>query len=271
MLRLAPRVDRLAAVLSARRTRRHCTPSSETSAAPPAEWTGGLACLVSARFAVLWTGFGYLTVPLCAELSESVGAGKLSLAAAASLQLPLELAKAAALRDLLTRSLPEQPLETLLPLEAGRLLSWPPAQSTLTCAAAPLLALALSASSSHHPTGHAAELSSVLGEGGLPALSLWLSACFAAPFTEELFFRGFLLQSLLQQRMPSQAAVALQAALFAAAHWGSSGGEFVQRFALGLLLGSAVTAEEGRRAGLAAPMLGHAAFNAVALAHLTAP
>lgn len=84
-------------------------------------------------------------------------------------------------------------------------------------------------------------------------------ACIAAPFVEELVFRGFIFNAL-RRYMPVWIAVLLSASLFGLAHWQpGNAGAIVPLAAAG-----AVLAVVYHRAGsLAASMLTHALFNSV--------
>jgi len=92
--------------------------------------------------------------------------------------------------------------------------------------------------------------------GGLPALLAMILITFTlAPVAEEVFFRGFLFNTL-RRVMPATGAAFLQAAVFALFHpYGLVGMALV--FATGLILVSLYDA----RKSLLAPILAHAGFN----------
>jgi membrane protease YdiL (CAAX protease family) len=82
-------------------------------------------------------------------------------------------------------------------------------------------------------------------------------ACIAAPFFEELVFRGFVFNALLRY-MAAWGAVFISAVLFAFAHWGpGSEGAIIPLAAGGIVLAIVYY----RRRSLAASMLTHALFN----------
>ena len=228
---------------------------------------------------MLWTAFGYLALPLADELLAACGGAALPLSARAALQLPLEVGKAFAVTRLLSSSLPASK-----PFDFSALVRRPAALALAGTAGALALGL-VAAGSGEPPTGRAAQLMALLtGPPSLANVSLCLCGTLVAPYVEErkrsgllaattqadaypapaVFFRGWLLQYFRQGIQPA-AAVALQAALFSAAHLGSSPAELVQRFLLGCVLGAAALAAEEN---LAAPMVGHALYNVVALASL---
>jgi membrane protease YdiL (CAAX protease family) len=84
-------------------------------------------------------------------------------------------------------------------------------------------------------------------------------ACIAAPFFEELSFRGFLFNALLRY-LPMWLAVLLSGALFGLAHWLPGNlGAIVPLAAVGMVLAGIYY----RTASLAAAMLAHAFFNSL--------
>ncbi len=113
------------------------------------------------------------------------------------------------------------------------------------------------------PATQCKELSREFGGNALVAL---ITAVVAAPFVEELFFRGFLLR-YLRGRMPVLWAVVLSSALFSLAHF--SYGQptlFLPIFSTGLVLG-AIYHYSG---SLWPAVLTHATFNLVATLQLLA-
>jgi len=90
---------------------------------------------------------------------------------------------------------------------------------------------------------------------------LWLESCVAAPYLEEVFFRGFLLSSLTAF-MPVWGAVGVSSAAFAAAHAGTvAPSDLPQLAAMGVVLGLAYV----RSRSLTAPFVAHAVNNTVSL------
>jgi membrane protease YdiL (CAAX protease family) len=93
--------------------------------------------------------------------------------------------------------------------------------------------------------------------------ALVLGAVLLAPATEELLFRGYLLPSLAGLGLPLPAAVALDAAAFAAVHPAEGGAAgYAAEALLGALLAGAAVAGGGN---LAVPLVAHAGYNAIVL------
>lgn len=102
----------------------------------------------------------------------------------------------------------------------------------------------------------------VLEEGDRLALGIFLfTAAVAAPFFEEILFRGFLLPSLTRY-MPVWGAIALSSLLFAIAHLSLS--EVLPLTVLGAILGIVYT----RSRTLLAPMLLHSLWNSATMVGL---
>jgi hypothetical protein len=98
-----------------------------------------------------------------------------------------------------------------------------------------------------------------------------LVACVAAPFTEELIFRGFVFNAL-RRYLPTVAAVLLSALIFGFAHWQpGNAGAIAPLVATGVVLAAVYV----RSGSLVASMITHALFNsftvvAVLVFHQTA-
>lgn len=145
-------------------------------------------------------------------------------------------------------------------LRAWSRLRWPPAGIGWTLAVAPglvllllgltvlLLALGLASADELEPP----VVEFLARPGG--NLAFALIAVTAVPVVEEVGFRGWV-QRPLERRIGAQAAIAVAAALFAAAHLGSS--LLPARLAGGLVLGHAVYATRSAWTGI----LLHAAWN----------
>lgn len=82
----------------------------------------------------------------------------------------------------------------------------------------------------------AVRIGAYIAEGGLPALLIAINVCLLAPLAEELFFRGFVLRTLVATSPLSRAqALILSSALFAIVHLSFVG--MPGRFMIGWLLG----------------------------------
>ncbi len=101
------------------------------------------------------------------------------------------------------------------------------------------------------------------GQDGIALFLFFLTACVAAPFFEEIFFRGFLLPSLTRY-VPVWGAIILSGFLFAIAHLSLS--EVLPLATLGIVLGIVYT----RSRNLLASMLLHGLWNAGTLLSLFA-
>ena len=84
-------------------------------------------------------------------------------------------------------------------------------------------------------------------------------ACIAAPFFEELIFRGFVFNALLRY-LPAWAAIALSAAVFGLAHWLPGNAGAIAPLAAGGIVLAAVYYRTG---SLIASMITHALFNTI--------
>ncbi len=98
--------------------------------------------------------------------------------------------------------------------------------------------------------------------GAVPAVVRWTAAVLAAPFTEEVLYRG-LLQNMAARVVGKIAAIALVALLFAAMHTPFKIA-FPPMLAVGILFG--ILAD---RHGVATSFAAHALYNACALASAT--
>jgi membrane protease YdiL (CAAX protease family) len=94
---------------------------------------------------------------------------------------------------------------------------------------------------------------------GSLAVGFVFLACIAAPFVEELIFRGFFFNALLRY-MPAWLAVLLSSALFGVAHWQKGNeGAIAPLAASGIVLALVYY----RSGSLTASMLTHALFNTI--------
>lgn len=82
--------------------------------------------------------------------------------------------------------------------------------------------------------------------------------CIVSPFLEEVVYRGFLLTSL-SSTMEWRQAVIISSVIFSASHF--SGGNFLQLFIIGCVLGSSYC----WTANLKSPILIHSFYNALTL------
>ena len=108
------------------------------------------------------------------------------------------------------------------------------------------------------------------GSGG-DVICVLLASCVIAPCTEELFFRGFLLQAVRRKFDTGKtgvglvSAVTLVSATFAAVHFAPD--DFPSLFACGCCFaGAALASEPKSTANLTAPITAHAMFNASVIA-----
>lgn len=191
-----------------------------------------------AGFAVVWTLFGY-ELPSLAVHTASFSAPQLGV-----LQLTCECAKALATAVLLQRegvkfNFKLSPRLLFLAVGGGGVCVVFSALLTTSHGAPP-----------HDTVALAHEI------------PVWLSALVVAPAVEEAFFRGFLLST--QSEWGTPLAVTVQAALFAAMHFGRSFDEMRVLFAVGLVLGCVSAASSKDAKNLGPPILSHAIFNACA-------
>lgn len=101
------------------------------------------------------------------------------------------------------------------------------------------------------------DLASVLSASGpVGSAALMAASVVLAPATEELLYRGFLLQALRAHKLPEPGAVGVSALLFAAAHFTPAG--VPQLMIVGSAFGAAAVAANYN---LAAPWVAHALYN----------
>ena len=97
------------------------------------------------------------------------------------------------------------------------------------------------------------------GSGTLTAFGAFAAACVAAPFLEELFFRGFLLEQIEARTRSRAMAIAVSSVVFAAAHFS------IRDFASLMTCGVAFALAKSGPGGLGASFAAHALFNASVL------
>lgn len=233
-------------------------------------WPPPLPCddfdstLLSAKFTVLWFAFGFAALPL---VEEVVGT-QLSLTERASLQLPLELAKAAASLQLLSASALVLPPDLVF-------LQQDAAKRTLLASAAFAMATTLALVSAT-PEDRSLDLATRGGaiaatllsardgpsSASFAASSIIVSAVMVAPWMEECFFRAWVLPSFCRWQ-PLPLAITSQAIVFALMHLPDSEAAFTQYLIAGMLYGTVAALARGH---IAAPVACHSFYNAIALA-----
>ena len=97
------------------------------------------------------------------------------------------------------------------------------------------------------------------GSGAATAFGAFAAACVAAPFLEELFFRGFLLEQIEARTRSRAMAIAVSSVVFASAHFS------IRDFASLTTCGVAFALAKTGPGGLGASFAAHALFNASVL------